>query len=197
MGQGQLRPAGPPQGPRPAPSLLSQRPPCQGWCSNPQLTLEANLPPTAHLPTASPEERGSDSGWPGNARRIAPLLPLAEDLNAPRPGPTGSYSATASWSTRPAGSSPGEAWAPPRRAPRAQGRTVQAAGTPSTGEEAAAWRERAGEQLILLGFHSVPRGGGGHIAMVDRMLKNGLSWGRGHLLTHPSNLPFIRGFKAG
>lgn len=94
--------------------------------------------------------------------RIAPLLPLAEDLNAPHPGPTGSYLATASSSTRHAGSSPGEAWAPPRRAPRAQGRTIQPAGTPSTGEEAAAWRERAGEQMILLGFHSVPRGGGSH-----------------------------------
>lgn len=160
MGQGQLRPAGPPPGPCPAPSVLSQRPPCQGCCSNPQLTLQANLPPTAHLPTASPEERGSDSGWPKNTCRIAPLLPLAEDLNAPHPGPTGSYLATASSSTRHAGSSPGEAWAPPRRAPRAQGRTIQPAGTPSTGEEAAAWRERAGEQTILLGFHSVPRGGG-------------------------------------
>ena len=154
--------AGPPPGPRPTPSLLSQRPPRQGWCSNLHLTPEASLPPTAHLPTASPEERGSDSGWPRNARRIAPLRPFAEDLNAPHPGPTGSYLSTASSSTRHAGSSPGEAWAPPRRAPRAQGRTIQPASTRSTGEEAATWWERAGSEWFSMGVPFGPLGWGSH-----------------------------------
>lgn len=138
-----------PRAPRPAPSLLSQRPPRQEVQQPPPHTRgepPSHSPPSysiAITPEKMPEERGSDSGWPGNARRTAPLRPFADALNAPHPGPTGSYLAAASWSTRPAGSSPGGAWAPPRRAPRAQGKTVQPARTARTGEEAAAWRERA------------------------------------------------------
>ena len=130
----------------------------------------------AITPQRMPEERGSDWGWPGDTCRIAPLRPFADALNAPHPGPTGSYLAAARWSTRPAGSSPGGAWAPPRRTPRAQGRTVPPARRLRTGEGAAACGKERGDSESPWGCTRSP-GVGGHIAVADKVLKNRLSWG--------------------
>ena len=83
MGRGHLRPGQGPNwpalAPRPAPSLLSRRPHSQDGCSNPRLTPEARLPPTAHLPTASPslprrcQKKGDQTGaGPGHVPHRAP-----------------------------------------------------------------------------------------------------------------------------